>query len=675
MTLRQKILCICMLTLTFASLVGTVIAAGFSTQYDIVVGGVCPEDIYATRTITDTVTTQERKTAAAERVEDVYITDFDAIDRAVDKAEEALSCILRLRDSFSESTTAPEDYSAFDNTTYLSDRAFSSALEISDTQFELLLQNVPMLLGDIMTDGVTDKEEGVELFNEALSSLENVSDRASNIAYELCKGAIIVNKTYSAEETDRQREIARNSVSNVTYMKNQVIARRGEIISEAQHAMLKELGFVKGAIQIDIYHTISVVSLLLLTMGLVILYYVTLGKKELSTTPSMAAVICGILTIVGSLIILFGVKSGEGIIYLMPLSLIPALISLLLGSNLACMVNIITATLAGIQTNDLSITLSLILAGSATAYIFSRVSRRSHLLSATAMSALAYAATYSAIIIDTSKNILDVFLIFACAFAGGFFGGILTIGTIPFWEAMFDVITPMKLGELSNPEHKLLKKLLLNAPGSYHHSLTVANMADAAAEAIGANALLARVGAYYHDIGKMENPSYFKENQFGCDNPHDLLPYEESADILLKHVSDGVRLASQYHLPTAVKDIIAQHHGTTTASYFLYKARSENPDVDASRFTYPGPVPQSKEATIIMLADACEAAVRAMREKGAVDAEKVVNDIVSGRIAEGQLANTSLTFSDLEKVKASFVKTLDQYFHKRIIYPQNEKKD
>lgn len=230
----------------------------------------------------------------------------------------------------------------------------------------------------------------------------------------------------------------------------------------------------------------------------------------------------------------------------------------------------------------------------------------------------------------------------------------------------------MKLGELSNPEHKLLKKFLLKAPGSYHHSLTVANMADAAAEAIGANALLARVGAYYHDIGKMENPCYFKENQFGDENPHDALSPEESAKIIIRHVSDGARLASSYRLPSIVRNIIIQHHGTTTTSYFLYKAREKDANVDPLLFTYDGPKPESKEATVIMLADACEAAVRAMREKGYEDVSEIVDNIVSSRVSEGQLSKSQLTFSDLDLVKAAFVKTLEQYFHKRIIYPQNK---
>lgn len=675
MTRRQRTISILMIVITFAVLVGTVIAAGLSTQYEIVVGAVCPEDIYATRNIIDTVTTQEKKAAAESRVADVYVTDFEIAEASLSMVNSALEKIQEVRDYPTEEATAPESSLDKKNTTYISDKMYSAALDLSNQDFDTLLKNVPAIFEEVMTEGVTDVNSGTVAFTTIFNNL-NVSDSSVyEIAEALCRGAISVNKTFDEAETLRQREVASSAVSNVTYMKNQVIARKGEIVTEAQLAMLKELGFVKGSIQIDLFHTISVVSLLLLAMGLAVLYYATIGKREITSDLSITVIICSVLTILGALIILFGVKSEDIMIYVLPLSLIPALVSLLLSANLSCVVNIIVSVLAGIQTNDLSVTLSLIVAGSATAYVFSLVRRRTHLLYATTLSAFAYAVSYCAIFIDTSKSILDVFVIFAYALAGNFFGGILTIGTLPFWEAIFDVITPMKLGELSNPEHKLLKKLLLKAPGSYHHSLTVANMADAAASAIDANAHLARVGAYYHDIGKIENPMFFKENQFAGDNPHDEIAPEESAEILLKHVSDGVRLASQHRLPSAVKDIIAQHHGTTTTSYFLYKARQENPDTDPARFTYPGPSPRTKEATIIMLADACEAAVRAMREKGSADAKEIVDNIVATRISEGQLAQSELTFADLEKVKESFVKTLDQYFHKRIIYPQNEKKD
>jgi membrane-associated HD superfamily phosphohydrolase len=170
----------------------------------------------------------------------------------------------------------------------------------------------------------------------------------------------------------------------------------------------------------------------------------------------------------------------------------------------------------------------------------------------------------------------------------------------------------------------------------------------------------------------MNDPLFFKENQINIMNPHDSLPPEESAKIIIKHVKDGAALADSYHLPKAVKNIILRHHGTTTASYFLYKAKEQNENVDTTLFTYPGPTPETKEETIIMLADACEAAVRAIRETSDKDARDIVEEIVSSRISEQQLSSSSLSFSDLEKVKDSFAKTLDQYFHKRIIYPQNK---
>lgn len=673
-TIRNRILCISIVILTFAVLVGTYISSGLSTQYEIEPGSICPEDIYATRNIVDNVTTQERKAAARAGVKDVYTTDYGKVDTAVSLVNTNISVIRDMRDALKLISDDSSD-TAFDNHTYLSESLYKKALSLPDSDFDILAEHTPTIVQRVMTSGVTNLANGLESFVSSFRVLNVSNPAVEEIAAALCKGALSVNKQFNSQETDNQREIAANAVANVTYMKNQVIARRGEIVTEAQYSMLRELGFVKGSIQIDLFHTVSVILLLLITLCLVVFHYITEGRKTLCANSVSVTVISSVLTCLGALMLLFTVKSGGSTLYLMPLALIPALGALLLNANHAVMINLITAVTAGVLTGDLSVTLAIFLAGSASAYVFAGVKRRAHLLSATALSALFYAIAYSSTFIDTSKSIIDVLIIFTCSFIGGIFGGVLTTGTIPFWEAVFDVITPMKLGELSNPEHKLLKKLLFHAPGSYHHSLTVANMADSAANAINANGPLARVGAYYHDIGKIENPLFFKENQFGIDNPHDSLSPSESARIIINHVSDGVRLANQYHLPKAVVDIISQHHGTTTVSYFLYKARQQNADTNEADFTYPGSVPSTKEATIIMLADACEAAVRAMREKGDADVTDIVDSIISSRISEGQLSGSNLTFSDLEKVKESFVKTLEQYFHKRIIYPQNKEKD
>ncbi len=694
-TRKQKIISSILIVVTFAVMVASVIAASFSKQYDLNLNDIAPENIYASRDIEDTVSTNALREEAAAAVLDKYVIDAEitlaknealqkriSIIRTVDEDLDAYQQLLDELEQSEENNSIGEDFLIPNrptppvinySETGLSKASFELLQSLPSDEYEKILATAPAVFNSVMSQGVIDKNEGIETINLLLSE-KDFSENGLKIAQELTNSLIVSNKFYDEEGTLIAKNEAKASVKTIKVKKNQIIAEKGVAVDEARFAMLTALGLIKGSGSIDIFHTVSVALLLLSVMSLAILYYILLGCKELKVSPIIVSIICCALIVIGSAMVFFIPRISEAAKFLLPLSMIPALVSLLLNANFANIVNIIIAVLAGIQANDLNISVCIILAGSATSYAFSKVVRRTHLLYATFVASAAYAVIYTANFIGTSQSIANILTTFAFSVLGGFFGGILTIGTIPFWEAIFDVITPMKLGELSNPEHKLLKKLLIKAPGSYHHALTVANMADAAAEAIGANALLARVGAYYHDIGKMKNPFYFKENQFGDSNPHDELLPEESAQVLIDHVSDGAALADQYRLPSAVKDIILQHHGTTTTSYFLYKAKEKNPNVDPSIFTYPGPSPISKEATIIMLADACEAAVRAMREKGYVQVPKVVDDIVTSRINDSQLASSELSFADLEKVKASFVQTLEQYFHKRILYPQNEQK-
>ncbi|MBQ7876360.1 MAG: HDIG domain-containing protein [Clostridia bacterium] len=673
LTLRQRIICLSLVAITALALVATVVALGLPKQYEIAVGDFSPETIYASRQINDTVTTEERRKAASDMITEQYNLDFTASEKAIKNFGADITALTTARDNQGiEIDNALPLPLPVTNNSSLSQALFNKAIKLSDTNFNILKNHIPTIFETVINEGVTDSTTGIESFTAYLDKQNITNSDVREIAIALCTTSIEVNKIPDPEKTKSMRAAEANGVETVVYQKNQIIVEKGEKITEAQFRMLSELGYVKGKSYIDIVHAVSSAALALLVFALVIAYYVMVGKNNMSTSHVTVTIICTSLIILGALMVFLAGKMSVTVMYILPVSVIPALIALLLNANLASMVNIIIAVLVGIRLNDFSASLAVIIAGTATAYLFAQVRRRAHLLPATLISALIYSFMYTIALMDTSKGVLGFFLMLVYSFLGGFLGGILTIGTIPFMEAIFDVITPMKLGELSNPEHKLLKKLLLKAPGSYHHALTVANMADAAAAAINANALLARVGAYYHDIGKMENPYYFKENQFADENPHDELPPEESAQIIISHVSDGVHLATQYRLPSIVRDIIMQHHGTTTASFFLYKAREKNPNVDPSIFTYDGPTPQSKEATIIMLADACEAAVRAMREKGYEDVSKIVNDIVASRISDGQLASSELTFSDLDKVKASFVTTLEQYFHKRIIYPQNK---
>ncbi len=256
----------------------------------------------------------------------------------------------------------------------------------------------------------------------------------------------------------------------------------------------------------------------------------------------------------------------------------------------------------------------------------------------------------------------------------GLFCAVLTIGTLPIWENIFKIVTPLKLLELSNPNQVLLKRLLLEAPGTYHHSIIVGNLSERAAEAIGADPLLARVGAYYHDIGKLKRPYFFKENQLGMDNPHDKLKPNMSTLIITNHTKDGIALAKEYNIPEEIIDIIAQHHGDTTVSYFYHKALKENEskEVNIEDFRYPGPKPKTREAAIVMLADSTEAAVRSLKEPTKKNIEEMIRNIIKGKLQDGQLEECNLTLKDLNTIANAFSTIMMGIFHERIEYPNLE---
>ncbi len=254
--------------------------------------------------------------------------------------------------------------------------------------------------------------------------------------------------------------------------------------------------------------------------------------------------------------------------------------------------------------------------------------------------------------------------------AGGVLSGLIAVGFQPVFEAAFNLATPSKLLELANPKQPLLRRLLLEAPGTYHHSIVVANLSEAAAERIGANPLLARTGAYFHDIGKLKRPLYFKENQRG-ENPHDRTDAYVSAAIVTAHTSDGLALAQKYHLPPEVQQIIFEHHGDTPVMYFYHKAlqQADGKTVDIADFRYDGNRPSTRESAVIMLADTIEAAVRSMPDPTPQAIERFIERLVRGKLEDGQLSNSPLTLQDIDGICEAFATVLNGVFHERIEYP------
>jgi len=259
------------------------------------------------------------------------------------------------------------------------------------------------------------------------------------------------------------------------------------------------------------------------------------------------------------------------------------------------------------------------------------------------------------------------------AMGGGFVTIVLTIGTLPLWESLFEVVTQNNLIELTNPNNALLRRMAIDMPGTYYHSIVVANLAETASYEIGANHMMARVGAYYHDIGKMKYPQYFAENQSGV-NPHDALPPRTSVEVITDHITRGMELARQYKLPIPIRAFITEHHGTTMMKAFYFKEKTRNPDADIcdADFRYKNAVPQSRESAVVMLADTCEAAVRSVAAEKGKDLDMMndlVRTLIKDKLDDGQLGESDLSIRDLDTIAKAFMRVFKGMYHERVPYP------
>jgi len=368
------------------------------------------------------------------------------------------------------------------------------------------------------------------------------------------------------------------------------------------------------------------------------------------------------------------------------LILVPAasmLLTIIFDSRVGFYGTVIMAFLvAGIRGNDYSVALASLVGGALSVYTVRDVKNRTQIFRSLGFIFLGYALAIIALGMERFESTGVVVEQLAFAFANAIFSPVLTYGLLVFFERVFDVTTDLTLMELSHFNHPLLRLLAERAPGTYQHSLAMASLAEAAAAAVGANEVLARVGAYFHDIGKIEKPTYFVENQKTSRNRHDKLAPRMSSLIISSHVKDGVALAREYGLPEEVIDFIPQHHGTTLIEFFYNKAvrlAENSPDetkIDEIKdldYRYPGPKPQTKETGILMLADAVEATARTIEDPSPQKLEVAIDEIVKKRFMEGQLDECPLTLKDLTKIKTAFLNVLVGFYHARVKYPEPEK--
>ena len=503
------------------------------------------------------------------------------------------------------------------------------------------------------------------------AQLQNFREELITLFFDTVK----TNVTYNEALTQSDLESKYNQISYTrgTGERGTIIVAKGEVVEGNKLQILNSL---KAEYESQVwseanYNWVIVGYALLVFLALLMLmlfirkYRYDIFQNNIKVTFIFFNVTLMVLLTV--LVIKFNVEY----VYVVPLCILPLTIKGFFDSRLGLFTHVITVLLLGFIVPDSYEYMFLqIIAGIVTILTVSELYKRANLFITVGQITLVYIVSYFAFTVIQEGSIYEVepeiFLMFLL-------GGLATLFVQPLiyaYEKIFGLISDMSLLELSDTNTKLLKELSDKAPGTFHHSLNVANLAEAAANEIGANAMLVRVGALYHDIGKMRNPTYFTENQTTSVNSHDELSPKESADIIIEHVINGIEIAKKRNLPDRVIDFIRTHHGTTTVYYFLKKAMENDRDINEDDFRYPGPMPFSKETAILMMCDSVEAASRSIKEPTAKTIDEFVEKIINKQMEDGQFLNSNITFMEIQQVKKILKRKLKNIYHLRIEYPE-----
>lgn len=640
-------------------------------RYKLNEGDIATVDIKAPRDIIDEEATNLKEQEVAAKVEKKFTLKNEIKIEASNNVKGFFDKLINLKSNNIDEKSKIAELKKID-TINLSDSEYKELLDLSvdkDTELQwIALTAIDKAYENQIEEDSKAIADAKSIVDEYLSR-QGLESNIEVILREICESQVKANYFFDQSKTDEAIKEALKGVSKVMIKKNQIIVKEGEPITQKQINILTELGLIGEDISKDYIYTYII--LFFYVLFVLILQYIYMKNENNKILNNTKLVFLILLLNLLSLIIarVFTLVS----VFLIPIACTPILMTVFLGSKISIIINSFNLLFIGIIIGfDPQIILVAIVANIISSLTLKKVNQRNDILYSTA-----YLAVSSAIIVLSSgillsNNIKRILIDVALATGGAFISGILAMGLLPFLESSFNLVTNMKLLELSNPNNLLLKRLLMEAPGTYHHSIMVANLAEVAAEEVGANPMLVRVGAYYHDIGKIKRPFFFGENQLGGVNPHDKISPALSTTIIISHVKDGVELAKEYDVPTIVTDMIAQHHGTTLVKYFYYtlKNNSENPDlIKEDDFRYPGPKPQTKEAAIIMMADSVEAAVRSIQEPTLDKIEAMVNNIIKDKLNSNQLNECDLTFKDLEVIKACFLKVLKGIYHHRIEYP------
>lgn len=674
----------------FCIIIGTVIlSVGFyPTQVSVRVGDVAQNDVFYNGAVTQFVSdirTQEAKNKAASTVGQKFFRD-QAVDNAIlNEIDQFFTGVISvIRD---EALPEQADKETAVKNLFMDQRKQElavSALAFSERDLEQLQTFLRISVRSAIEDGVTEEQ-----INSALAKISKdiAAVSFSSQGKALLNGLVSAidfqpNLVYDAIATMEEIEKVTADVKPVviSVKPGEKILSKGSIVTAEEVETMQYLGLQSSK---SPFITYVGVFLLVACTYLLIVYYVY--KKKSVVRREANNIILGILFTLFLLVIKISswlsisdqmdISSVSG--YLVPVAAFSMLIAALINSDIAIF---ITAIMGIFMTLILSgqpyCGIVAIVGGMVGIYQVSSVNSRSQFVGSSFYVGLSNAVIIAALGLMNDQSYVLIGFGVLFGLINGVVSSIFMTGALPFFERAFRITTVGKLIELSNSNHPLLKQLMIEAPGTYHHSILVGNLAEAAADAIGADPLLARVASYYHDVGKLKRPSFFIENQEGGENPHDKLLPTLSTLILVSHVKDGADMLRERSFPKEIINILEQHHGTDLASFFYNKAlesAEEGEEVKKSDFCYPGPKPQMKEAAIVMLADSVQAAVQSLKGPTKGQIEGKIREVIKGKLNAGQLEECDLTFKDLDVIAETFTLVLAGSQHNRIDYAKRIK--
>ncbi|MBI9034195.1 MAG: HDIG domain-containing protein [Bacteroidales bacterium] len=648
------------------------------SSYFLSVGDVADRDLLAPYDISyqSDVRTENARIEAEKLIPVVYLPADPRITRLqIEKLHITINYINSVRqDSYATSAQKISDITAASNLNLTQEKA-QQLLSLTNTQWSNVQQECLRILEQIMRD--TIQEDRLFEAQRNIPSLVSFSmplDQAEIIS-EITASFIVPNSLYSEEETLEVRSAARSNVEPVlkAFAEGETIVERGQVITQEDWEALQKFNLIKP--ENSFLKIFSAAILVIIISYFTILYFKQEKFNSISTELLITISALFILFLIGARLIIF---SDQNIfLYLYPLPAFGITLAIVYRTDFSLILNILISIIAAYALPDsLELTLFYIFTGMCGILVLNKGRRIADFFYA---GLIIFFVGFSLIIvfelIKPTVDYLHIFTLLLFLIVYSIASSSLSLLLQFVVSRVLNLSTPLRLFDISRTDHPLLQKMLRDAPGTYQHSLQVANLAEQAAKNIGANTLLVRVGCLFHDIGKSANPSFFIENQLhGQLNPHDSLDPYESSEIIVNHVTDGLELAKKYRFPDKVINFISEHHGTMLTNYQYTKAVQEagndKSKVDEDFFRYPGPAPQSKETAILMLADGCEARARALLPNNEDQLRSIIKDAIEYIQKNGQLDFTHLTINDLYTIQESFVKTLINTHHIRIKYPK-----